>query len=81
MTMAATSEMSALEAYVQASTGALHGIASRSDPAQIAAEVLRLNDAVRAATDHRMPSTEPPGAYLQVLLWLADDFMPGGTPA
>lgn len=50
----------------------LHGIASRTDPTRIAAEVLRLNDAVRAAVEPHLPCSDPPGAYLQALLALAD---------
>ena len=64
----------ALERSIRDSGEHLHGVASRSEPGQIAAEVLRLNDAVRTAAEHRMPDTDPPGGYLQALLRLADDF-------
>jgi aspartyl-tRNA(Asn)/glutamyl-tRNA(Gln) amidotransferase subunit A len=51
----------------------LHGIASRSDPLQIAREVLRLNDAVRAvATPARRHYADQPADYMAALLRLAD---------
>lgn len=55
-------------------TQRLHCIASRTDPAQIAAELLRLNDQVRAAAEPRLPTTAPPADYLLALVELADRF-------
>jgi hypothetical protein len=51
----------------------LHDIASRTQPAQIAREVLRLNDAVRAAaTPKRLHYTAQPADFMAALLALAD---------
>lgn len=62
-------------------TQRLHGISSRTDPAQVAAELLRLNDLVRAAAEPRLPVTAPPGDYLMALLELADPFTGGHDAA
>jgi len=52
----------------------LHGIDSRSNGDQIAAEVLRLNDAVRAAAAGRISSDAQPGDFAALLLDSADPF-------
>lgn len=51
----------------------LHGIGSRTQPAQIAREVLRLNDAVRsAATPPRLHYAAQPADFMAALLAFAD---------
>ncbi|MDP9901928.1 hypothetical protein [Variovorax ginsengisoli] len=65
-------DIDAMTAALAGTAERLHGIVSRTDSARIAAEVLRLNDAVRAAVEPHLPCSDPPGAYLQALLDLAD---------
>jgi hypothetical protein len=58
-----------------AATGALlHGIDSRSSGEQIAAEVLRLNDAVRTVAAGRIASGAQPADFGALLLASADPF-------
>lgn len=65
-------DLDAMTAALAGTAWRLHGVATRTDGARIAAEVLRLNDAVRAAVAPHLPCTDPPGAYLQALVALAD---------
>lgn len=65
-------DVDAMTAALAGTAERLHGIVSRTDPARIAAEVLRLNDAVRAAVEPHLPCSDPPGAYLHALVALAD---------
>ncbi|MFZ4708523.1 MAG: hypothetical protein ACOYMH_01595 [Zwartia sp.] len=51
----------------------LHGIVSRSDIKQIAAEVLRLNEAVRRGAAGRVQSGDHPQDFAMLLLAEADD--------
>lgn len=51
----------------------LHGIVSRSDIKQIAAEVLRLNEAVRRGAAGRIQSGDHPQDFAMMLLAEADD--------
>ena len=51
----------------------LHGIVSRSDIKQIAAEVLRLNEAVRRGAAGRVQSGDHPQDFAMMLLAEADD--------
>lgn len=69
-----------LRSAVQAMTPRLHGMVSRTDAGQIAAEVLRLNDAVRAGVQGRII----PGSHPQdhpTLMACARDALPAGGPA
>jgi hypothetical protein len=50
----------------------LHGIVSRSDLKQIAAEVLRLNQAVRRGASGRLSSADHPQDFAAMLLAEAD---------
>jgi aspartyl-tRNA(Asn)/glutamyl-tRNA(Gln) amidotransferase subunit A len=59
------------ESLVAAGT-ALHGIASRTDAAQVAAEVVRLNDAVRRAAAGRASPYDHPADFAALLLANAD---------
>jgi aspartyl-tRNA(Asn)/glutamyl-tRNA(Gln) amidotransferase subunit A len=59
------------QALVSSGT-ALHGIVSRTDPAQVAAEVIRLNDAVRRAAAGRIAPCSQPGDFAALLLAGAD---------
>lgn len=52
----------------------LHGIDSRSSGEQIAAEVLRLNDAVRTGAAGRITGGAQPGDFGALLLASADPF-------
>ena len=61
-----------LPAALAATAMRLHGIASRSDEAKIAAEVLRLNDAVRAGSAGRLRSGDHPQEFAALLLAAAD---------
>ena len=67
-------------AAIESGARRLHGIASRSDAVQIASEVLRLNDAVRAAARSRLHSADQPQDFAAALLALADSTHEGGTP-
>jgi aspartyl-tRNA(Asn)/glutamyl-tRNA(Gln) amidotransferase subunit A len=51
---------------------ALHGIVSRTDAAQVAAEVIRLNDAVLRAAAGRVGPFAQPGDFAALLLARAD---------
>ena len=62
----------ALAAALAATAMHLHGIASRTDGAKIAAEVLRLNDAVRAGSAGRLRSGDHPQDFAALLLAAAD---------
>lgn len=66
------SHVAAMACALEATALRLHGIASRTAPAQIAAEVLRLNDAVRAATGGRLQSGDHPQDFAATLLAHAD---------
>jgi len=59
------------EALLSAGT-ALHRIASRTDAAQVAAEVVRLDDAVRRAAAGRVTPFDHPGDFAALLLASAD---------
>lgn len=59
---------------IAATAPRLHGIASRTDGGQIAAEVLRLNDAVRAGAAGRITSDAQPADFGALLLARADPF-------
>lgn len=50
----------------------LHGIASRTDPSKVTAEVLRLNDAVRAGSRGRLGSDAHPQDFAALLLAASD---------
>ena len=50
----------------------LHGITSRTDSVRIAAEVLRLNDAVRAGSQGRLRSDDHPQHFAALLLAASD---------
>ena len=50
----------------------LHGIASRTDAAQVAAEVVRLDEAVRRAAAGRVTPYDHPGDFAALLLASAD---------
>jgi aspartyl-tRNA(Asn)/glutamyl-tRNA(Gln) amidotransferase subunit A len=65
-------ELAAMEAALAATTMRLHGIASRTSAAQIAAEVLRLNDAVREGAAGRISSASQPADFGALLLAGAD---------
>ncbi len=72
-----------LAAIQQAIAGAalrLHGIDSRTDAAIIAAEVLRLNDAVRAGSQGRLRSGDHPQDFAALLLATADSANVNPTP-
>ena len=71
-TAAHAAAIDAMTAALAGTAERLHGIVSRTDRTRIAAEVLRLNDAVRAAVEPHLPCSDPPGAYLHALLSLAD---------
>lgn len=72
-------DIDAMAAALAGTAERLHGIVSRTDRMRIAAEVLRLNDAVRIAVEPHLPCSDPPGAYLHALLALADSTN-GSTP-
>ncbi len=62
-----------LDANALVATGtALHGIVSRTDATQIAAEVQRLNDAVRRAAIGRTGPYAQPADFAALLLAHAD---------
>lgn len=65
-------DIDAMKTALAGTAQRLHGMVSRTDRARIAAEVLRLNDAVRAAVEPHLPCSDPPGAYLHALVTLAD---------
>jgi aspartyl-tRNA(Asn)/glutamyl-tRNA(Gln) amidotransferase subunit A len=65
-------EIAAMKDALAATAQRLHGIASRTSGEQIAAEVLRLNDAVRAGAAGRITSGSQPGDFASLLLASAD---------
>ncbi len=73
-------EIAALRMALETIAGRLHGIASRTDAAQIAAEVLRLNDAVRAGAQGLLRPGNHPQDFAALLL-AASDPANGGPPA
>lgn len=62
----------ALSTAMQVVGVALHDIDSRTDAARIAAEVVRLNDAVRRAVAGRIGPFEQPADFAALLLERAD---------
>ena len=54
----------------------LHGISSRSDPAQIAAEVFRINDAVRDRAAGMLDGGQHPQDFAATLIARADPVSP-----
>jgi hypothetical protein len=62
----------AMQAALEGTALRLHGIASRTDTARVAAEVLRLNDAVRAGALGRIGAHDQPGDFARLLLAQAD---------
>jgi hypothetical protein len=64
--------MQEVQPAIEALAARLHGIGSRSDGAQIAAEVLRLNEAVRSGAAGRFDSGAHPGDFAALLLAAAD---------
>lgn len=67
-------QVAAVRDAIAGTAAALHGIDSRSNGDQIAAEVLRLNAAVRAAAAGRISSDAQPGDFAALLLASADPF-------
>ncbi len=67
-------EVAAVRDAIAATASVLHGIDSRSNGDQIAAEVLRLNAAVRMAAAGRISSGAQPGDFAALLLAAADPF-------
>lgn len=70
--IAAASSSETLGLCLQSISARLHAIPSHTNDAQIADEVTRINDAVRAAADRHGPHCAPAGDYLPELLRLAD---------
>ncbi|ARP82097.1 hypothetical protein CAL12_15590 [Bordetella genomosp. 8] len=73
-----------MQAAVAAMTTRLHGLVSRTDPGQVAAEVLRLNDAVREGVRDRLtPGLHPqdyPGVMMRMRDAMAADPVAGAAP-
>jgi hypothetical protein len=69
------------KAAVVAATARLHGIVARTDPAQVATEVLRLNDAVRAGVQGRIIPGSHPEDYSRVAMNTRDTMPAGGKSA
>jgi hypothetical protein len=65
-------DLAAMEAALATTSVRLHGIASRTSGAHIAAEVLRLNDAVRSGAAGRISSGDQPADFGALLLASAD---------
>jgi hypothetical protein len=65
-------DVASMKASLEANSMRLHGIVSRTDSARIAAEVLRLNDAVRAVVARQGVGEDPPSSFTDALLALAD---------
>lgn len=65
--------LEALQVALKQTGELLHGIVSRSDIRQIAAEVLRLNEAVRCGAAGRIQSGNHPQDFAMMLLAEADD--------
>jgi len=57
----------------------LHGIASRTASASIAAEVQRLNDAVRSGAKGRLQAGDHPQDFARLLLTAADPVNRGAS--
>ena len=66
-------DIEAMQAALKQTGELLHGIVSRSDIKQIAAEVLRLNEAVRRGAAGRVQSGDHPQDFAMLLLAEADD--------
>lgn len=73
-------EIAAMNEALAATAPRLHGIASRTPGEQIAAEVLRLNDAVRSGAAGRFTSGSQPGDFAALLLAAADPCNGEETP-
>lgn len=67
-----SSDVTAMNQALAATAPRLHGIASRTAGDQIAAEVLRLNDAVRAGAAGRIAPGSQPADFPALLLAAAD---------
>lgn len=65
-------DVAAMSQALAATAPRLHGIASRTSGEQIAAEVLRLNDAVRAGASGRIGPGSQPADFQSLLLAAAD---------
>lgn len=65
-------DVAALQTALESTATRLHGIASRTDAAQVAAEVLRLNDAVRAGSQGLLRSGDQPQDFAALLLAASD---------
>ncbi|MCZ8149413.1 MAG: hypothetical protein O9325_16390 [Roseomonas sp.] len=61
-----------LAAIVAISTAALHGIRSRTDPQRVAAELNRLNNAVRDRARGTISPFDNPGDFVAAMLSNAD---------
>ncbi len=66
-------DIEAIQVALKQNGELLHGIVSRSDIKQIAAEVLRLNEAVRRGAAGRVQSGDHPQDFAMMLLAEADD--------
>jgi hypothetical protein len=66
-------DIEAIQVALKQTGELLHGIVSRSDIKQIAAEVLRLNEAVRRGAAGRIQSGDHPQDFAMLLLAEADD--------
>ena len=66
-------DIEAIQVALKQTGELLHGIVSRSDIKQIAAEVLRLNEAVRRGAAGRVQSEDHPQDFAMMLLAEADD--------
>ena len=66
------SDIEAIQVALKQTGELLHGIVSRSDIRQIAAEVLRLNEAVRRGAVGRIQSGDHPQDFAMLLLAEAD---------
>jgi len=65
-------DVAAMKDALAATAQRLHGIASRTSGEQVAAEVLRLNDAVRAGAADKFDFGSQPGDFGALLLASAD---------
>jgi hypothetical protein len=74
MTAIAAADVAALRAAIDAAAPRLHGVASRGDADQIAAEALRLNTSVRTSAAGRIDSGAHPNDFAALLLASADPF-------
>jgi hypothetical protein len=66
-------DLEAIQVALKQTGELLHGIVSRSDIKQIAAEVLRLNEAVRRGAAGHIQSGDHPQDFAMLLLAEADD--------